>query len=424
MEEEKATLSVAIMLRSVSCGSLSSKIYCKSYRLLQGTSRRIRIHDLRQSHTSSIQVPSPPVVAALAGSTTAATSESISERTNVLNGYSDFVHNKRSVLVHPVGLPLVRYFYGGGGARRRGSEETIAGATDRVDQFFPPEIFIVRDNCKDDAAEEEEDCGVFLRCHEEWIGALSMKLVEGRDSTRAEESETELTRLLRVAIGERMGSKRFEVTTVPDAATNGTGNCCLLVRSKVEGRGVSSFSCPLLLLKVGLNNDFWWSKYDQGAQYLQGLLPELGKDRPLLLAVVTLTDPSKNLSDAVTALGKRIWEGRGDPAQGDVAAAKDALNSAFAARIGAFIVVPRKDRRYRIALLWHGQAGDQAALSQHFGRVLGAARLLPAWIDAAKKLVSERNFVYLGPNCSKVCVGEVRHSQWQPVLRKAARSSR
>jgi hypothetical protein len=269
--------------------------------------------------------------------------------------------------------------------------------------------------------EEEEDCGVFLSCHEDWIGSISMKLAEGIHPTRADKSETELTRLLCVAIGKRMGSKsgQFEVpekeTAVSDAATNGTGKVDVLIRSKVEAQGVpgSSFSCPILLMEVGLNNDRWWSKYNQGTQYLQGLLPELDEDRPLLLAIVTLTNPKNNFGDAEAALGKRKREGMEDAAPEDVAEkvaeAKDALNSNFAARIGVFVVAPRKDKPYRIALLWHGQAGSPAALSQHFGRVLGAVRILPAWIDASKKLMSEKKFAYLGPNCCKVVVDQVRH---------------
>jgi hypothetical protein len=189
------------------------------------------------------------------------------------------------------------------------------------------------------------------------------------------------------------------------------------------------------MMEVGLTNDLWWKKFNQATLYLQGLL-ELEEGRPMILAVVTLTDPKTNIKAAKAAafpLGKIDEEKTdADKAKGKeeedtvqeavikdarIAGAKEALNANFAARIGVFVVTTKrskkkkrlnKDKPYRVALLWHKRADSVQVLSKQFGLVIGAARLLPTWVAALKKLLLDKHFAYLGPNCCKVVKGQVR----------------
>jgi hypothetical protein len=375
-----------------------------------------------------------------ASSFAAASSEGSSGPADVLEGYANFVRNKRSVLLHPVGLPLVSYFHhrtkearGGGGGS--GGDEAAA-VKDGVHDFFPSEIFSVG---SDGSPLENDDGGVFLGCHEKWIETMSKEIGDGSDPTSAESAETALTKELRLEIGARLGCS-FNVpakeTTVPDPATGGRGRVDILVLSKEDSQGdVLRVPQPLLMMEVGLANDLWWKKFNQATLYLHGLL-ELEEGRPMLLAVVTLTDPKTNIKAAKAAafpLGKIDEEKTdADKAKGKeevdtvqeavakdarIAGAKEALNANFAARIGVFVVTKRRSKRvkrftmdkaYRIALLWHKRADSVEGLSKQFGLVIGAARLLPIWVAASKQQLSDKHFAYLGPNCCKVVKGQVR----------------
>jgi hypothetical protein len=129
---------------------------------------------------------------------------------------------------------------------------------------------------------------------------------------------------------------------------------------------------------VGLQNEDWWKKVDQGITYVQALMKVDGDDdekedkarftEPMLFTVITIE--KKNLE-------------------------------LMSARLGVFLCTRRKPESpsddFRVALLWRTETKDLQDLSKAFGRMLRATCILPKWKDTACE-----NYEYLGPNCCRI----------------------
>jgi hypothetical protein len=157
------------------------------------------------------------------------------------------------------------------------------------------------------------------------------------------------------------------------------GKIDVLVRRVAHDK--SSSTAPVLLIEVGLQNEDWWKKVDQGITYVQALTKvDDGDDdddekedkarftEPMLFTVVTIDKKNRELTSA---------------------------------RLGVFLCTQRNPEspsgNFRVALLWRTETKDLQELSKAFGRMLRATCLLPKWKDTDCK-----NYEYLGPNCCRI----------------------
>ncbi|KAG7351585.1 hypothetical protein IV203_010945 [Nitzschia inconspicua] len=143
-------------------------------------------------------------------------------------------------------------------------------------------------------------------------------------------------------------------------------------------------SPPLAVLEFGLNSDDWWRKFDQGSQYLDLMMlhcqtmfdsniPKF--HQPILLAVVTMNKNKEKLPEP--------------PFQ-----------------IGVFLFVPKDGEStnefYRISLLWHSQTSDVSEASVLFGRFLRVTADFASWRGNHQ---SQRGYKYFSSHC---CMVETR----------------
>jgi hypothetical protein len=312
------------------------------------------------------------------------------------------------VLLHPVALPLTRYFFHEAGDVV--VEEDIDLMKVLTLRAGLPATAASSSSCEPSKRGDD----VFRRCHENW---LKENLGWGG---------TALTERLRAAMRDELGD--FYVSS--NAAARGSGLADAIVRPKTDGH-------PLLLVQLGLNHDAWWRKYAHASDFLEGLSPVKGS--PVLIAVVSLTNsrtksrrerahletrapkrtksqespqPKKKPGKLVEAADTA--EATNSEPEAAHCAATARSKSYAGARIGIFLAVPKKPdgssgRRtpHRVALLWHGLAGSVESLSKQFGRILRATIRLPGWIEASRYSLTNKSFVCLGPDCCKISIEKV-----------------
>ena len=173
------------------------------------------------------------------------------------NGFSFFDFNYRSVLYHPVGLPLVAAFHG----------KVLSNLPSYPVKAFPPDLW----------ANEK--------------GNTILSEVYVKDI-----KETSLTKGLKKQISDTF-SDQFGVETetrISQDGRNYRGRLDLAFLPKsTEGNGTDT---PLCVVEVGLSRDEWWRKFDQGKSYLQFMQEQPGGrccfEKPLLLAIIILDDTS------------------------------------------------------------------------------------------------------------------------------------
>jgi hypothetical protein len=328
-----------------------------------------------------------------------------------------------SVLLHPVALPLTRYFFHEAGDVV--VEEDIDLMKVLTLRAGLPATAASSSSCEP----SKRGDGVFRRCHENWL-----KENAGRGGTA-------LTERLRAAMRDELGD--FCVSS--DEAARGSGLVDAIVHPKTNGH-------PLLLVQLGLNHDKWWKKYAQASEFLERHPPVEGN--PVLIAVVSLTDsrtkcrreranlevkaPKRTISQESPQPKKKTGKSaeaadtaeatNSDPAAAHCAAATRSKSYA-GARIAVFLAVPKKPDRtsgraapHRVALLWHGLAGSVESLSKQFGWILRATIQLPGWIEASRDSLANKSFVCLGPDCCKISIEQV--SSVLPMGRFGCPSSR
>jgi hypothetical protein len=204
--------------------------------------------------------------------------------------------------------------------------------------------------------------GLFCKCYSSW--------------TKTEDSrEPALTAALSTTMGEAMKASNVEVLH-QYLVSCPPGKIDVLVRRVAHDK--SSSNAPVLLIMVGLQNEDWWKKVDQGITYIQALTKVVDDDdekeekarftEPMLFTVVTIEKKNQEMSSA---------------------------------RLGVFLCTQRNPKSpsddFRVAFLWRTETKDLQDLSKAFGRMLRATCILPKWKDTACE-----NYEYLGPNCCRI----------------------
>ena len=290
-------------------------------------------------------------------------------------GYIRLNHSLRSVLFHPAGPPLVRFF--------NADLALNLHSNDYLAQF------------PSDGGGSEDFDGV-LR---EGYGAYQTKVNEYLEEKRrnpnhaiAKPSEETLTRILHGLISSKLTPEltachqhglKYNPTSLSQARTD------LLIRRNddQDKRGI------VLLLEVawgGADGELWWKKADQNAQYLELFQHPRNRDAesqfsgPLLFAVLTMDKEKAKLDDP----------------------------SRESAQLGVFLFAPRKplsdaDAKagrlpgYRAALLWRDTFTTLEDASKGMGKTLRGTVALANMLTDPCHLVF-KGFEFLGPNCCRI----------------------
>jgi hypothetical protein len=203
---------------------------------------------------------------------------------------------------------------------------------------------------------------IFIECYSSWTETENP-------------GELALTTALSTRMGEAMKASSLEALH-QYIVSHPQGKIDVLVRRVAHDR--SSSTAPVLLIEVGLQNENWWKKVDQGITYVQALTKVDDDDdekenkthftEPMLFTVVTIEKKNREM---------------------------------MSARLGVFLCTRRNPKNptddFRVALLWRTETRDLQDLSKAFGRMLRATCLLPKWKDIAFE-----NYEYLGPNCCRI----------------------
>ncbi|KAG7357911.1 hypothetical protein IV203_014498 [Nitzschia inconspicua] len=274
-------------------------------------------------------------------------------------------HKLRSVLSHPLGLPLLFAFHDK-------ETENMKYLSQTRTQFAQEQI--------------------------EALDGLFQKAVEGTEKKQDENEvkEKPITERLTAMIKEQCQTLRYralsEVSIKDD--NNQKKGVMDIILTHDENKNQAFETPPLAVLEFGLNAGDWWSKFHQGTLYIEMMmnlaLQNLTFDQPILLMIVTI-DKTKN--------------------------SKIVSESNF--RMGVFLCVPKggnsaKGDRYRISLLWHSQTNSLSNASVLFGKFLRITADFASWRHEHQ---SPSGYEYFSSNCCKVATRDSNGEETAMVLR-------
>jgi hypothetical protein len=302
-------------------------------------------------------------------------------------GFGRVNHRLRSVLFHPLGLPLVGFFLRDdeeADDSDKDNDDPAALCKQRVRKLLPhvDEPFLRWS--RSDAMDE-----VFRESYEEYRGAVDT-CERQNPKVAAPPTEEDLTRICHRRISTRLkhaslvALHRHSVDYSARVRSKAVADLLILRDDEHENSSSSSSrKAIVLLLDVALDVDpDWWSKADQAVQFLQALLDPMNEasgaqfSGPALLAVLSI----------------KTANGLGDA-------------SLQSAHLGVFLCVPATGSGpcpdFRMALVWREMFSSLDNASKGMGKALRAASAL-ADIMANQGSMGFDMFQYLGPNCCRI----------------------
>ncbi|KAG7357955.1 RIO1 family protein [Nitzschia inconspicua] len=276
-------------------------------------------------------------------------------------------HKLRSVLSHPLGLPLLFAFHDK-------ETENMKYLSQTRTQFAQEQI--------------------------ETLDGLFQKAVEGTEKKQDENEvkEKPITGLLTKLIEEQCQTLRYRAlseVSIKDDKNQKKGVMDIILTHD-ENKNQAFETPPLAVLEFGLNAGDWWSKFHQGTLYIEMMmnlaLQNLTFDQPILLMIVTIDKTKTKNSNIVS-------------------------ESNF--RMGVFLCVPKggnsaKGDRYRISLLWHSQTNSLSNASVLFGKFLRITADFASWRHEHQ---SPGGYEYFSSNCCKVATRDSNGEETAMVLR-------
>ncbi|KAG7341117.1 hypothetical protein IV203_023068 [Nitzschia inconspicua] len=250
----------------------------------------------------------------------------------------------RSVLFHPLGLPLLFAFL---------EKET-------EDMKYLPQT---RTRFKQDQVDILD--GLFQRAVEDAKDSIN------NDGDNNEVKDKALAGCLTQLIEEQrqlLSYGALSEVSIKDETNNTTGFLDMIL-TPAEKKVQASDTTPLAVLEFGWNGDDWWKSFQRGTRYLEQMMRRqkcncLNFDKPILLVIVTVDEKRDVLSDSIF-------------------------------RIGVFLCEHR-----RLCLLWHSQTSSLSNASMLFGKFLRVTVDFASWRDGSHQ--SESGYEYLSHNCCKV----------------------
>lgn len=175
----------------------------------------------------------------------------------------------------------------------------------------------------------------------------------------------------------------------------------------------SSKSSVVALFEFGLGHEKWWAKQDQILKYVKTLCTNKDKnykiDQPVLLSVITINKNSQSKDKNIMK-----WKGGDEVNKKEyIAMLKSNLkrieenetyikNYPFEARFGVFLCIRKSNDNFRIALLWRNDTKTLRDASTQFGKVLYAVELCSHLSEPTYLKEMTKQYKYLGPNCCKI----------------------
>ena len=173
------------------------------------------------------------------------------------------------------------------------------------------------------------------------------------------------------------------------------------------------------LFEFGLENNNWWTKQHQILKYIAIMRtkedPNYKIDQPVLLSVITINSTSKIEGDlkkrALTvnedltdeAKVKKAKERTFELNLVTIAENMNNINDhPFDARFGVFLCTPKGDDDFRITLLWRYTTQTLNDASVQFGKILHAVQLCSYLRKYCNDHKDTIQYKYLGPNCCKI----------------------
>ncbi|KAG7341239.1 phosphotransferase enzyme family protein [Nitzschia inconspicua] len=317
------------------------------------------------SNSRNNRSPSTSISSGTGKSSWKSSSYSPSQSANNGGGFDITRYKLRSVLTHPLGLPLLFAFH---------DEET-----DKM-KYLP------------------QTRTQFNQEQIKTLDGLFQKAVEGTENKQDENEvkEKPITERLTALINEQCETLKYgalsEVSIKDD--NNQKKGVMDIILTHDENKNQAFETPPLAVLEFGLNAGDWWSKFHQGTLYIEMMmnlaLQNLTFDQPILLMIVTI-DKTKN--------------------------SKIVSESNF--RMGVFLCVPKggnsaKGDRYRISLLWHSQTNSLSNASVLFGKFLRITADFASWRNEHQ---SPSGYEYFSSNCCKVATRDIKGEETAMVLR-------
>ena len=267
------------------------------------------------------------------------------------NGQSKLDKRFRSVLCHPLGLPLVSAFHG-------------------EDPQKLPHLGQVSEYYNSSGKDNDRYDDVLKSAIEEW--------------RTGERKETKLTTKLKDII-----NSNNEIPLKAEGETGLRGAKIKVRGAKIKGRVDLTFfhksdvdaTRPLMFVEVGRDGADWWKKFDQGVKYVD-IKYETGQQQtfkePLLLAIMTVEDD--------------IQRSRG--------------HAELGVKLAVFLCTKRKEdnkkENVRISLLWHSRTSQLEDGSDAFGRLLRRVCDFSSWIPKLEKEMKSLKYEYFSSNCCRV----------------------
>ncbi|KAG7341226.1 RIO1 family protein [Nitzschia inconspicua] len=316
------------------------------------------------SNSRNNRSPSTSISSGTGKSSWKSSSYSPSQSANNGGGFDITRYKLRSVLTHPLGLPLLFAFH---------DEET-----DKM-KYLP------------------QTRTQFNQEQIKTLDGLFQKAVEGTENKQDENEvkEKPITERLTALINEQCETLKYgalsEVSIKGDEHQKKGVMDIILTHAKNKNQAFET--PPLAVLEFGLNAGDWWSKLHQGTLYLEMMnlaLQNLTIDQPILLMIVTV-DRNSNSDN----------------------------NSKSNFRMGVFLYVPKganssKGDRYRISLLWHSKTSDKSDASKYFGNFLRVTADFASW---RRNHQSPSGYEYFSSNCCKVATLDSNSKEMAMVLR-------
>jgi len=265
----------------------------------------------------------------------------------------------RSVLYHPLGLPLVCMLNG----KNPGSLSYLA----RESKFH---------NDGSNTKPSTEFDSMLSHAVQEWVE---------KSPTKKKRTKAQLTQLLSDKIQNECSKTGFYTDTkvaVDDGnipafipANRSKPQIDILLTPSPDGKDSKVSSTPFAVIGVGCKNAYWWKKVDQNIKFLSRMGDHQPDTRlrfkePLLCAVLTIEDEEEKLIQV---------------------------------KLGAFLCSPNDasggHNNFQLTRLWHVKTNDLEEASKAFGKLLRTTSDFSRWREASPDV---HRFEYFSSNCSRV----------------------
>ena len=280
-------------------------------------------------------------------------------------GFGRTTHRVCSVLMHPMGLPLLIHL----------NDVPSESYSDHHLPYIRDALNNYQQLCTDDVNNRNH---VFAATVLDWQDGCEVDLTS--------KLVTDMTML-------RLGNQ-YGTTSRDDEVGMKVDKCIIKFLFRDSQKKQDASSSVVAIIQFGIAHGNWWKKQDQLLKYVLHNNPGGSDvfDGPILLSVITIDKGVENSSTQQTfELNlQTITENK-----------LNMKDMHFEARFGVFLCTPKGGDDFRLALLWRHETKTLVDASMQFGKVLYAVQLCSYLMEYCKANQETIRYEYLGPNCCK-----------------------